>query len=167
MFWSAMLHWFASQSLFTVSLVLEGHGTVFTCGYSPTALLFLFAAFAVPPVFLLWMALKRFKNGVPVAGSSSAAIAAACQLPGGGGGEGGEGDGSVIAERLLGWGVRHEQTGGRRNQSQHCRLRPIAVPFLEDEVVAEAMSFERWKEVVQRTVEKEGLPACRCCPRGR
>ncbi|KAB2573327.1 hypothetical protein DBV05_g8008 [Lasiodiplodia theobromae] len=161
MYWSAMLHWFASQSLFTVSLILDGHGTVFTCGYSPTALLFLFAAFAVPPVFLLWMALRRFKNGVPVAGSSSAAIAAACHLPGEGD------DGSVVAEGLLEWGVRHEQTGGGRNQSRYCRLRPTAVPFLEEGVAAEAMAFERWKEVVQRTVEKEGLPACRCCRRGK
>lgn len=160
MCWSALLHWFASQSLFTVSLVLDGNGTVFTCGYSPIALLFLFAAFAVPPVFLLWMALVRFRNGVPVAGSSSAAIAAACHLPE-------DDDGNVIAEGLLRWGVRHEQTGGGRNQSRYCRLRPTAVPFLEDGVASEAMPFERWKEVVQRAVDKEGLPACRCCRRGK
>ncbi|KAL1622004.1 hypothetical protein SLS56_008948 [Neofusicoccum ribis] len=66
---SGLLHWLASQSLFAVSLVLDGERAVFTCGYSPLALLCLLAALFLLPAVLLSVVLPRFGNGVPVAGS--------------------------------------------------------------------------------------------------
>lgn len=82
--------------------------------------------------------------------------AAACHLP-----EGRGGDGSAIAEGAVRVrGVRHEQTGRGRNQSRYCRLRPTAVPFLEDGVWWRRrrcrLSGGR-RRGSYRTAEKEGV----------
>ncbi|GME22008.1 hypothetical protein GTA08_BOTSDO09507 [Neofusicoccum parvum] len=156
---SGLLHWLASQSLFAVSLVLDGGQSVFTCGYSPLALLCLLAALCLLPAVLLPVVLSRFGNGVPVAGSCSASIAASCHLPS----LRGVAPDSVACAPLR-WGVVHLQDAGR-NRARHCRFRPCAVPFL-DRQVTEPMPFERWRDTVQKVMQKEGSPACECCRRG-
>ncbi|KAK0653618.1 hypothetical protein DIS24_g5839 [Lasiodiplodia hormozganensis] len=100
---STLLHWLASQSVFTVSLVdggdageagardESGGGTgggketaeqsdrFFGCGFSPLAMALLLVALLALLACLLAAALPRFKTGMPVVGSCSAAIAAACR----------------------------------------------------------------------------------------
>lgn len=98
---STLLHWLASQSVFTVSLVDGGDageagagdgggsegGTMrgdqldrfFGCGFSPLAMALLLVALLALLACLLAAALPRFKTGMPVVGSCSAAIAAACR----------------------------------------------------------------------------------------
>lgn len=159
---SGALHWLASQSLFAVSLELDRRVSVFTCGYSPLALLCLLGALLALPAVLLGVAGTRFRNGVPVAGSCSASIAASCHpppLPLRGGAET-----ALVAEATMRWGVVHEQTGEGRNRPRRCRFRPVAVPFLEAPGTR-VMAFEAWKGVVREVGRQEGSPACKCCRR--
>src|ERR1700744_2700708 len=98
----SLLHWIASQSIFVVSVqidhtVLEGtpydsyynatgyddnHGILnyITCGYSPAAILctsLITLSMIVVLVLIRW---QKFGNAMPIVGSCSAAISAACHL---------------------------------------------------------------------------------------
>lgn len=80
---SALVHWLASESVFVVSLSRaedkDRSGDRFIgCDFSPTALALLLANLLLLLAVFLIGVLPRFKNGIPVAGSCSAAIAAAC-----------------------------------------------------------------------------------------
>ncbi|OGM45657.1 hypothetical protein ABOM_005450 [Aspergillus bombycis] len=82
---SAILHWLISQSLFLVGIEsytedLQRNPTrdVITCGYSPPAMV---SAIVVGVVMMAWLvgfSFRRLESGMPVAGSCSLAIAAAC-----------------------------------------------------------------------------------------
>ncbi|KAF6807497.1 hypothetical protein CSOJ01_08150 [Colletotrichum sojae] len=88
---SACVHWLISQSLFLVSLelwttttspelstVANGEGLI-SCGWSPIGVLCVSAAIILLFTFLLVVGMRRLWFGViPVAGSCSAAISAAC-----------------------------------------------------------------------------------------
>ncbi|KAF6827446.1 hypothetical protein CMUS01_08998 [Colletotrichum musicola] len=88
---SACVHWLISQSLFLVSLelwttttspklstVANGEGLI-SCGWSPIGVLCVSAAIILLFTFLLVVGIRRLRFGVmPVAGSCSAAISAAC-----------------------------------------------------------------------------------------
>ncbi|KAL4863450.1 hypothetical protein BDV12DRAFT_26814 [Aspergillus spectabilis] len=82
---SALLHWLMSQSIFLVRIVSYTewqerspiHDTM-TVGYSPPAIVAGVCVGALLPAALIWVGQRRFKSGMPVAGSCSLAIAAAC-----------------------------------------------------------------------------------------
>lgn len=83
---SGVLHWLTSQSLFLVS-VLEmntaagGRNTEFlTCGYSASALLSVVIIGGVMVAAFIIAGFWRIKGDIPVAGTCSAAISAACHL---------------------------------------------------------------------------------------
>jgi hypothetical protein len=105
---SAVLHWLCSQSIFLVSIhfnhsALENPDQTcnesisplyddpyactseyLSCGYSPVAIFSTICVGAAMLGFLLVIGCFRFKNGgMPVAGSCSAAISAACHSTGG------------------------------------------------------------------------------------
>ncbi|KAJ5520793.1 hypothetical protein N7463_001246 [Penicillium fimorum] len=82
---SITLHWLISQSLFMVGV--EGFNSqmlrdldrdLITCGYSPVAIVSSVAVGGFMFFCLLGVSFKRFKTGMPVAGSCSLAISAAC-----------------------------------------------------------------------------------------
>ncbi|KAE8381623.1 hypothetical protein BDV26DRAFT_301230 [Aspergillus bertholletiae] len=82
---STVLHWLISQSLFLVNV--ESYNTELqrfrlfdfaTCGYSPVAIVSAVAVGACMLFGLVGLGLRRFGSGMPVAGSCSRAIAAAC-----------------------------------------------------------------------------------------
>ncbi|KAL4796123.1 hypothetical protein BDV19DRAFT_361546 [Aspergillus venezuelensis] len=84
---SAILHWLISQSLFLVGIeayslrwTRDVEKDLVTCGYNPTAVVSSIAVAAVMLGCLGWMGLRKTpgESGMPVAGSCSAAIAAAC-----------------------------------------------------------------------------------------
>ncbi|KAK6811974.1 hypothetical protein RU639_012298 [Aspergillus parasiticus] len=82
---SALLHWLLSQSLFVVGI--ESYTGNFqrdptrdfiTCGYSPPAILSAILVGVAMVVWLVGFSFRRLESGMPVAGSCSLAIAAAC-----------------------------------------------------------------------------------------
>ncbi|KAJ5647461.1 hypothetical protein N7490_003833 [Penicillium lividum] len=85
-----LLHWLVSQSLFYVLVIPYGIGgssdvgfEVSSLGYSamPIFLAILVASFLV--FLMILLGFKRLKSNMPLAGSCSAAISAACHLPNG------------------------------------------------------------------------------------
>ena len=79
---SSLLHWLVSQTLFFVRIEeVESKDVITSCGYSPIAII---TVIPIGVILLLVVALigfKRYEKGIPLAGSSSAAISAACHPP--------------------------------------------------------------------------------------
>lgn len=124
---SALLHWLLSQSLFFVRIVaytpdgrLDRSYDTVTVGYSPLAIVIGLAVGLVLPAGLIFLGSRRFKSGMPVAGSCSLAISAACHpsLK--------DKDREGIECRLLQWGV--EVRGNE--EGWHCGFsdREVAEP---------------------------------------
>ena len=114
---SSVLHWLVSQSIFLARVDvfdptgfdMDGwdDGGISTCGYSPMAIIFvIFFGFIV----LLVGICNGFMElgGMPLAGSCSAAISAACHPP--------ETDVNASLKRVM-WGVVDE---GRSHDSNEC-----------------------------------------------
>ncbi|KAI2477405.1 hypothetical protein Ptr902_11030 [Pyrenophora tritici-repentis] len=84
---SGLLHWLASQSFFKVQIAItDTHtrdivGEISTCGYSPIAIIL---TTVLASVIALGGAISRrlwYPAGIPLVGSNSAAISAACHAP--------------------------------------------------------------------------------------
>ena len=82
---SGVLQWLISQSLYLVSTKSYGIGLTrepaddtATCGYSPAAAVSAVLIGSAMMICLVLLAFRRLKSGMPVAGSCSLAIAAAC-----------------------------------------------------------------------------------------
>lgn len=82
---STLLHWLVSQSWFLVkirSFDVHGHfysgDSVTTCCYSLAAIFLTLVVGGSAIATLLGISLRRFKSGMPLASSCSAAISAAC-----------------------------------------------------------------------------------------
>ncbi|KAF1982525.1 hypothetical protein K402DRAFT_340141 [Aulographum hederae CBS 113979] len=110
---SAVLHWLISQSLFLV--VVQAYQSDFyrrenydivTCGYSPIAIIFSISLAGLMLVVLIALGYFRLKSAMPVAGSCSVMIAAACHPAGW--------EGADIAGKKLMWGVIDVEDGVRR-----------------------------------------------------
>ncbi|KAL6229066.1 hypothetical protein BDW75DRAFT_235478 [Aspergillus navahoensis] len=73
---STLVHWLISQSLFLVSVEVSD---IMTCGYSPVGVVSgLSVSGFVVACLIGIMGFKQSKSGMPVAGSCSLAISAAC-----------------------------------------------------------------------------------------
>ncbi|KAL4861550.1 hypothetical protein BDV12DRAFT_64372 [Aspergillus spectabilis] len=110
---SALLHWLMSQSIFLVRILSytgwqerDTSYDTMTVGYSPPAIMAVICVGALVPAALIWIGQRRFKSGMPVAGSCSLAIAAACHPSGKTDGEKLE-----IEYDLLKWGAESYQAG--------------------------------------------------------
>lgn len=82
---SALLHWLISQSIFLVGIEAYTPNPerspvrdLMTCGYSPIAIVGAIAVGVVMIVTVIGLGRKRLASAMPVAGSCSVAIAAAC-----------------------------------------------------------------------------------------
>ncbi|XHG03465.1 hypothetical protein AWENTII_006769 [Aspergillus wentii] len=82
---STLLHWLISQSLFLVNvemydatLTRDPQFDIISCGYSPPAIVICLSVSGVLIAYLVGMGCRRFKSGMPIAGSCSAAISATC-----------------------------------------------------------------------------------------
>ncbi|KAK1635065.1 hypothetical protein BDP81DRAFT_270504, partial [Colletotrichum phormii] len=84
---SGGMHWLISQSIFLVNIegwYLKEHSTreydnVMSCGWSPIGIICVIVAGTIMVAFLLASGFRRLRyGGIPVAGSCSAAISAAC-----------------------------------------------------------------------------------------
>jgi hypothetical protein len=84
---SSLLHWLVSQSIFLAVVstynpdgVLASAVAVVTCGFSRVAMVFCVVAGAVLLAAVVGMGYLMFESAMPVAGSCSIAIAAACHV---------------------------------------------------------------------------------------
>ncbi|KAG4442025.1 hypothetical protein IFR05_002493 [Cadophora sp. M221] len=82
---SIATHWILSESLFLVAIdVFDEHGnldtsqSILTCGFSCIALIFLIGIGWLVLIAGVGMGLRRYNGGMPLAGSCSAALSAAC-----------------------------------------------------------------------------------------
>jgi hypothetical protein len=134
---SALLHWLASQSIFLVSITINAYmfdndnnitgstmSSNFTCGYSPLAIILVIVVALLMATFAVFVGLKRFKTGMPLAGSCSAAISAACHpLPGS--------EKTVVTDAPLQWGVM----GVTADVVAHCGFSSSQVEAPQDGVL--------------------------------
>ena len=105
---SSLLHWFVSQSIFLVRVNTIGPdddlGTgvespgegISTCGYSPIAMIVVIILGSIVVLLGICFGFRKSKGGMPLAGSCSAAISAACHPP--------ETDVNASLKRVM-WGV--------------------------------------------------------------
>jgi len=132
---SAVLHWLVSQSIFVVFVQSygtdgafngnpDGDAAIYTCGFSPSAILTTIIVGSVVLCLGIANGFRQYKPGIPLAGSCSAAISAACHPP--------PGDEGASQKALL-WGScghldrdgkRREEDDQRRDEIQvgHCSL---------------------------------------------
>ena len=117
---SAVLHWLISQSLFLVGVDAynprqerDPERDIITCGHSPVAIVSAVAVGTAMVCCVGGLGRKQFRSGMPVAGSCSLGIAAACHpVPGGL---------KVGAEYLpLKWGVMALDYDGDDQNAGHC-----------------------------------------------
>lgn len=116
---SGLFHWLVSQSLFlaSVTIVDERSDTklfdsVTTLGYSPVAIIFSIVAAIILVTVAVGIGAMRLLPGIPLAGSCSAAISAACHVP--------RYEGERVAERRLIWGAVHHGEEEGRGCIGHC-----------------------------------------------
>lgn len=119
---SGVFHWLVSQSLFLANVTVmdfdgdEDYGSsINTMGYSPVAIIFSMITATVLTAFALVLGLIRLSPGIPIAGSCSAAISAACHMPGSS-----ENEASLMP---LKWGALSEENSSlasRRAGVSHC-----------------------------------------------
>lgn len=132
---STFLHWLASQSFFLVSLQfsaseevseIEGNSFLstlsdyYTCGYSPLAIIFMITVVGILGALVAILAFRKFRTGMPIAGSCSVAISAACH-----GLDKDVKEGNEAPEEPLMWGV----VGVNRNGVEHCGFSSGEVEF--------------------------------------
>jgi hypothetical protein len=106
---SGLLHWLVSQSIFLVNIEAYDYfgnhtpdGDIVSLGYSPATILGGIILVFSWMLFSIGLGFCRFKTSIPVAGSCSAAISAACHL---------SEEFLHAAKKPLQWGVVSEQNG--------------------------------------------------------
>ncbi|RMZ81806.1 hypothetical protein DV738_g2021, partial [Chaetothyriales sp. CBS 135597] len=85
---SGLLHWLVSQSIFLAVISaysprgdLANPVAVASCGYSPIAMLTVLLLGALIVVGVIGLSFQRYDGGIPLVGSCSVAISAACHRP--------------------------------------------------------------------------------------
>ncbi|KAL4765307.1 uncharacterized protein BDW70DRAFT_147018 [Aspergillus foveolatus] len=127
---SALLHWLMSQSLYLVRIIAytglqtrNADYDTMTLGYSPPAIVIGLCVGMLLPAGLVLFGCGRFQSGMPVAGSCSMAIAAACHPKGQT-----EEDRANLEYQRLKWGVEAYQKG----EVWHCAFSDGKVMKPED-----------------------------------
>ena len=103
---SAVMHWLISQSIFLIaierydpdgkpvqqmqlgndyipSILVGNEGEHYTCGWSPLAVLFVICGGVLMIAGAIGMGRRKYQPGMPLRGTNSAVIAAACHVAGG------------------------------------------------------------------------------------
>lgn len=132
---SGVLHWLVSQSIFFVAIESYDHQGVqhdysnhvgsldpgnLTCGYSPIAITFVIILAIVMMLFVVGAGLQRYESGIPVAGSCSVVLSAACHV------EGDNTKSSEMASKPVQWGVTRS---GGEHEVGHCAFSDTKVTF--------------------------------------
>lgn len=104
---SAILHWGVSQSLFLAVIITDRADFTISCGYSPPAIIFTLIVGTLLLFFAIGFGFRKLEEDIPLASSSSAAIAATCH--------GGKDDDSKLP---LQWGA--VDFGSEEGDVGHC-----------------------------------------------
>ncbi|CAF9925048.1 hypothetical protein IMSHALPRED_006362 [Imshaugia aleurites] len=123
---SSTLHWFVSQSIFLARVnVIDSTGSevpnvgISTCGYSPMAMIVVIILGSIVVLLGISMGCRRARGGMPLAGSCSAAISAACHPP--------KTDVDASLKRVM-WGVVAEESFKHLGESVgHCSFTSLKV----------------------------------------
>lgn len=110
---SMTIHWMLSQSIFIVAIELEGDLAT-TCGYSPLAIMAVVIAAVIMALAVAITGFIQLPTAMPVVGSCSLGIAAACH---------GLGRAERVDEALglLRWGAMiHPDDGSEVEEPGHC-----------------------------------------------
>ena len=121
---SGTLHWLVSQSIFLARVnVLDSTGaevpnaSISTCGYSPIAIICVIVFGFLVVLVGVANGFRKTKGGMPLAGSCSAAISAACHAP----------DADASSKRLM-WGVVINDNANSSSRSVgHCSFTSLEV----------------------------------------
>lgn len=122
---SGLLHWLVSQSIFLIAIDMynaegqpkwsrfsyDDESSFMTCGYSPIAMITVLIIGIFMVGGIVAFGFVSYKQGMPLAGSCSMAIASACHLD-----NSVDSDGYAAAEAKLQWGV----TGVSEDGVGHC-----------------------------------------------
>jgi hypothetical protein len=115
---SILLHWLVSRSLFIVRINVFGWAgkeqpdrDISACGYSPLAILIVILIIVLSLIVMLIAGWQKLTPGIPVCGTNSVAIAAACHYSG-------NGDVEVSCKPLL-WGVTKS---AEKDSPGHCSV---------------------------------------------
>ncbi|KAL1638769.1 hypothetical protein SLS58_008583 [Diplodia intermedia] len=119
---SVALHWMVSQSIFFVQVVgknsvgkwfqldhLTESDQITTCAYSPLAMLVTLVILVVMLGFAVALGFRRLHPGIPMAGSCSLAISAACHVP--------KGTSEILAVK---WGAVADESAVYGDGVGHC-----------------------------------------------
>ncbi|KAF7511429.1 hypothetical protein GJ744_004618 [Endocarpon pusillum] len=130
---STVLHWLVSQSIFLINLRIfqpnnellreptdvfpgvSSSGVITACGYSPLAIVCAVSVGTLMLLALLVLSSQKLKPGIPIVGSNSFTISAACHPP--------KEDEDVAFKHLM-WGAVSHQEG---NLPGHCCLTSLDV----------------------------------------
>ena len=123
---SGTLHWFVSQSIFLARVdIIEPESFEYpldgisTCGYSPMAIIFVVILGSIVILVGIANGFRKIKGGMPLAGSCSAAISAACHPP--------KADVNASSKRVK-WGVVAERNpNDPDNRVGHCSFTSFEV----------------------------------------
>ncbi|KAK1544158.1 hypothetical protein CPAR01_04791 [Colletotrichum paranaense] len=126
---SGGLHWLISQSIFLVNIETwppgrTSYGNIMSCGWSPIGIICVIVAGTIMVVFLLASGFRRLRYGViPVAGSCSAAISAACHPA--------LNEEPEMWTKSLRWGVVSKGSSEAGSELPHCSFssRKIGAPI--------------------------------------
>ena len=90
MVFSGVLHWLVSQSIFLARVAViaptnnqDGENSISTCGYSNIAIITVILVGSIALVFGNANGFRKYSGSMPLVGSNSAAISAACHAPNG------------------------------------------------------------------------------------
>jgi hypothetical protein len=116
---SGGLHWLMSQSLFLALVtvyddtgVMDPENSISTVGYSCIAIFFALILGTVAVLGGIANGFRRYDGGIPLVGSCSAAISAACHRP--------SVDAMAYARPVM-WGVMDaDEDAGRGSEVGHC-----------------------------------------------
>ncbi|ERF76580.1 hypothetical protein EPUS_05853 [Endocarpon pusillum Z07020] len=132
---SGILHWSVSQSIFLAQVAtyskdgdLVDNAAISTCGYSPSVVALTMIIGTCLAFFMVLLSVRRYKRGIPLAGSCSAAISAACY-----------GREDVDSAAPLQWGV----TSPEGEEIGHCAFsdKEVRMP-VEGRLYAGAMKMD-------------------------
>ncbi|CAI7664057.1 unnamed protein product [Penicillium glandicola] len=145
-----VLHWLVSQAIFYVQIYIydadmhhDPSLDVDACGWSPIALIFTIIIGSLMVMALVGLAMRPFRSVIPLAGSCSAAISAACHPP--------EDDVDAALKPIM-WGEIY-LVSQESSRSSTDSLSPLAVAGgVRDETIL--LEMQRKGKVMQ------GLPRC-------